>query len=40
MLTGTSLSIQRLSKALKARGFTSGQIKAKAYWAPGKTGLD
>lgn len=40
VLTGKSLSIQRLSKAAKARGFTSAQIKAKAYWAPGKTGLD
>jgi NADPH-dependent ferric siderophore reductase len=40
VLTGKSLSIQRLSKALKGRGFTSAQIKSKAYWAPGKTGLD
>lgn len=40
VLTGKSLSIQRLNRALKARGFTSAQIKSKAYWAPGKTGLD
>ncbi|HEY4345313.1 MAG TPA: siderophore-interacting protein [Parvibaculum sp.] len=40
VLTGKSLSIQRLSRALKARGLTSAQIKSKAYWAPGKTGLD
>lgn len=40
VLTGKSLSIQRLSKALKGRGFISAQIRSKAYWAPGKTGLD
>lgn len=40
VLTGRSVSIQRLNRALKGRGFTSAQIKSKAYWAPGKTGLD
>ncbi len=40
VLTGKSVSIQRLSRALKARGVTTAEIKAKAYWAPGKTGLD
>lgn len=40
VMTGKSLSIQRLSRALKGSGFTSAQIKSKAYWAPGKTGLD
>ncbi|MGV8995470.1 MAG: siderophore-interacting protein [Parvibaculaceae bacterium] len=40
VLTGKSVSIQRLSRALKARGVTTAAIKAKAYWAPGKTGLD
>lgn len=39
-LTGKSVSVQRLSQALKKRGLTSAQIMAKAYWAPGKTGLD
>jgi NADPH-dependent ferric siderophore reductase len=39
-LTGKATSIQRLGKALKARGLSSSQIRAKAYWAPGKTGLD
>ncbi|MCF8469573.1 MAG: siderophore-interacting protein [Parvibaculum sp.] len=39
-LTGKAPSIQRLSRGLKQRGITSAQIKAKAYWAPGKTGLD
>lgn len=40
VLTGKSVAIQHLSRALKARGVTSAEIKAKAYWAPGKTGLD
>ena len=40
VLTGKSVSIQRLSRALKAQGVTTTAIKAKAYWAPGKTGLD
>ena len=40
VLSGKAATIQRLSRALKARGAVSGQIKAKAYWAPGKQGLD
>ncbi|MCK1389284.1 siderophore-interacting protein [Bradyrhizobium sp. 1] len=40
VLTGKASSIQRISRALKAAGVASSQIKAKAYWAPGKTGLD
>lgn len=40
VLTGKSLSIQWLSRALKGKGLTSGDIKAKAYWDLGKTGLD
>ena len=40
VLTGKAQSIQVQSRALKARGVTSADIKAKAYWAPGKTGLD
>ena len=40
VLTGKASSIQRLSRALKATGVASSRIKAKAYWAPGKTGLD
>ncbi|WP_342738523.1 SIP domain-containing protein [Bradyrhizobium sp. B117] len=40
ILTGKASSIQRISRALKAAGVASSRIKAKAYWAPGKTGLD
>jgi NADPH-dependent ferric siderophore reductase len=40
VLTGKASSIQRISRALKATGVASSRIKAKAYWAPGKTGLD
>jgi NADPH-dependent ferric siderophore reductase len=40
VLTGKVSSIQRVSRALKAAGVASSRIKAKAYWAPGKTGLD
>jgi NADPH-dependent ferric siderophore reductase len=40
VLTGKASSIQRVSRALKAAGVASSQIKAKAYWAPGKAGLD
>ena len=40
VFTGKASSIQRLSQAAKRRGFTPVQIKSKAYWAPGKTGLD
>jgi NADPH-dependent ferric siderophore reductase len=40
VLTGKASSIQRVSRALKAAGVASSRVKAKAYWAPGKTGLD
>lgn len=40
VLTGKASSIQRISRALKAGSVASSRIKAKAYWAPGKTGLD
>jgi ferric-chelate reductase (NADPH) len=40
VLTGKASSIQRISRALKAAGVGSSRLKTKAYWAPGKTGLD
>jgi NADPH-dependent ferric siderophore reductase len=40
VLTGKASSIQRVSRALKAIGVASSRLKAKAYWAPGKIGLD
>ncbi|MGV0762417.1 siderophore-interacting protein [Tistrella mobilis] len=39
-LTGKASSIQRMSRALKTIGVPAARIRAKAYWAPGKTGLD
>jgi NADPH-dependent ferric siderophore reductase len=40
VLTGKASSIQRISRALQAVGVGSSRVKAKAYWAPGKIGLD
>jgi NADPH-dependent ferric siderophore reductase len=40
VLTGKASSIQRVSRALRAAGVASSRVKAKAYWAPGKVGLD
>ncbi|WP_198086467.1 siderophore-interacting protein [Variovorax sp. E3] len=40
VLTGKASSIRQMSRALKAQGVESRRIKAKAYWATGKTGLD
>lgn len=40
ILTGRASSIQHMSRVLKAAGVGSARVKVKAYWAPGKTGLD
>lgn len=40
VLTGRAPAIQRLSPGLKGAGIPASRIKAKAYWAPGKVGLD
>lgn len=40
VLTGKASSIRQVSRALKAQGVEARRIMAKAYWAPGKTGLD
>jgi NADPH-dependent ferric siderophore reductase len=40
VLTGKASSIQHVSRALKAVGVVSSRVKTKAYWAPGKIGLD
>lgn len=40
VLTGKAQSIQHVSCVLKTAGAGSSRMKAKAYWAPGKTGLD
>lgn len=39
-LTGNASSIQRLRRTLKATGVPASRLMSKAYWAPGKTGLD
>lgn len=39
-LSGKATSIQALSKRLRALGVARRQLRTKAYWAPGKTGLD
>ncbi|MBO9714624.1 siderophore-interacting protein [Sphingomonas sp.] len=40
VLTGKAGTIQRLRQALKRHAVPGSRILAKAYWAPGKTGLD
>ncbi len=40
ILTGKATSIQALNKVVRNHGLGSRHIRAKAYWAPGKTGLD
>jgi NADPH-dependent ferric siderophore reductase len=40
ILTGKARSIQHVSRVLKTEGVGSSRVKAKAYWAPGKVGLD
>lgn len=40
VLTGKAGTVQRLRQALKPLGVASSRITAKAYWAPGKKGLD
>ena len=39
-LTGRSISIQRLYKALRQAGVATRRLKNHAYWAPGKKGLE
>jgi NADPH-dependent ferric siderophore reductase len=40
ILTGKADSIQRLYKALRRAGVSARQVKNKAYWAPGRRGLE
>jgi ferric-chelate reductase (NADPH) len=39
-LSGKATSIARVSKQLRQLGVPRARIQTKAYWAPGKTGLD
>lgn len=40
ILSGRASFIQRLQRSLKLLDIPSGRIASKAYWAPGKRGLD
>ncbi len=40
VLTGKVGTVQRLRQTLRQRGVASARILPKAYWAPGKAGLD
>jgi ferric-chelate reductase (NADPH) len=40
VLTGRAAAIQRLNRSLQGAGAASARLRSKAYWAPGKTGLD
>jgi NADPH-dependent ferric siderophore reductase len=40
VLSGKAPSIQPLIQRLRRLGVARGRIQSKAYWAPGKTGLD
>ncbi|WP_213978968.1 siderophore-interacting protein [Sphingomonas sp. dw_22] len=40
VLTGRAQAIQRLNRALRMAGVGSTRLRSKAYWAPGKAGLD
>jgi ferric-chelate reductase (NADPH) len=40
VLSGKATSIQRMNKQLQKLGVPRARIQTKAYWAPGKAGLD
>ncbi|HEY0466933.1 MAG TPA: siderophore-interacting protein [Polyangiaceae bacterium] len=40
VLTGKASTIQGLKRSLKLRAVPASRVAARAYWAPGKTGLD
>lgn len=40
VLSGKASSIQKINQSLRKRGVESRKLHAKAYWAPGKAGLD
>ena len=40
VLTGKAGTVQRLRQRLKRLAVPASRIATKAYWAPGKTGLD
>jgi ferric-chelate reductase (NADPH) len=40
ILSGKAQSIQVIGRALKETGIAPRRLRTKAYWAPGKKGLD
>jgi ferric-chelate reductase (NADPH) len=40
VLSGKATSIQRIRRLLRSRGVPTSRMRVKAYWAPGKAGLD
>jgi NADPH-dependent ferric siderophore reductase len=40
VFTGKARSIQTLQKSLKAKGMATGRSQVRAYWSPGKTGME
>jgi ferric-chelate reductase (NADPH) len=40
IFTGQARSIQMLQKSLKAKGIALGRSQVRAYWSPGKTGME
>ncbi len=40
VMSGKARSIQRLTQFLRARNVPASQLNSRAYWTPGKTGLD
>lgn len=40
VLAGRAPAVQRLHRALKRMGVRFSRVQTRAYWAPGKTGLD
>jgi NADPH-dependent ferric siderophore reductase len=40
VLSGKAQRIQHLSRALKSQGVARRRLRSKAYWSPGKVGLD
>lgn len=40
VLTGKAGTIQHIGRLLRQRDIAAGRRQSKAYWAPGKAGLD
>lgn len=40
VVAGKGATVQRLVRALRGEGVPAGRMRTKAYWVPGKTGID